>query len=134
MPFRLFIATAQGMFFNIYFAAYLCSPKFCHRFVGYLEEEATRTYTVLLHHMDNGELDEWTNAQAPEEARTYYDLPASATFRDVILSVRADESMHREVNHNFADLGPNDDVENVITEIREMEGLGVKHKVEDVKI
>lgn len=42
--------------------------------------------------------------------------------------------MHREVNHHFADLGPNDDIENAETVIREMEGLGVKHKVEEIKI
>jgi ubiquinol oxidase len=37
-------------------------------------------------------------------ARDYYNLPANATFRDVILSVRADESIHREVNHFVTDL------------------------------
>ena len=28
--------------------SYLLSPKFCHRFVGYLEEEAVKTYTQCL--------------------------------------------------------------------------------------
>lgn len=28
--------------------SYLLSPKFCHRFVGYLEEEAVKTYTKCL--------------------------------------------------------------------------------------
>ena len=28
------------------------SPKTCHRFVGYLEEEAVKTYTHALHDID----------------------------------------------------------------------------------
>jgi hypothetical protein len=27
---------------------YAISPKFCHRFVGYLEEEAVYTYTKII--------------------------------------------------------------------------------------
>jgi len=46
--FKMMIAATQGIFFNYYFLAYLISPKYCHRFVGYLEEEAVHTYTVLL--------------------------------------------------------------------------------------
>lgn len=46
--FQLMIAVGQGVFFNLYFLAYLFSPRFCHRFVGYLEEEAVHTYTMLL--------------------------------------------------------------------------------------
>jgi len=36
-------------------------------------------------------------------AKEYYNLPEDATFRDVILSIRADESIHREVNHYVTD-------------------------------
>jgi ubiquinol oxidase len=46
------VAAAQGVFFNLYFLAYLCSPRFCHRMVGFLEEEAVHTYTVLLRQLD----------------------------------------------------------------------------------
>lgn len=45
---RLMIAISQGFFFNFYFLLYLFTPKTAHRFVGYLEEEAVHTYTVLL--------------------------------------------------------------------------------------
>jgi ubiquinol oxidase len=34
---------AQGVMYNILFFSYLISPKTVHRFVGALEEEATRT-------------------------------------------------------------------------------------------
>jgi ubiquinol oxidase len=30
-------------------------------------------------------------------------MPDSATLRDVVLKVRADEAHHRDVNHGFAD-------------------------------
>ena len=33
----------------------------------------------------------------------YWNLPADARLRDVILAVRADEAGHRDVNHRFAD-------------------------------
>lgn len=46
--FQLMVALAQGIFFNLYFISYLLNPKYCHRFVGYLEEEAVHTYSVLL--------------------------------------------------------------------------------------
>ena len=39
---------------------------------------------------------------ATELQRQYYLLPENATFRDVILAVRADETIHRDVNHKFA--------------------------------
>lgn len=37
-----------GVFVNLFFIAYILSPRFCHRFVGYLEEEAVKTYTYCL--------------------------------------------------------------------------------------
>lgn len=56
----------------MYYLAYMISPKFAHRFVGYLEEEAVKTYTVLLKHMDEGHIPEWTHMPAPKEAIEYY--------------------------------------------------------------
>jgi len=101
--FRVLIVLAQGIFFHSYFLAYLISPKTCHRFVGYLEEEAVHTYSVLLKCIDEGKLPYWSNMACPEEAIEYYNLPKDAKMRDLILAVRADESCHREVNHHFAD-------------------------------
>ena len=37
-----------GVFVGFFSVMYLLSPKFCHRFVGYLEEEAVVTYSKLL--------------------------------------------------------------------------------------
>lgn len=42
--------------------------------------------------------------KAPEEAREYYSLKDDASFRDMILAIRADEACHRDVNHHFADI------------------------------
>ena len=38
----------QGLYVSAFWLAYLVSPRFCHRFVGYLEEEAVKTYTHCL--------------------------------------------------------------------------------------
>ena len=40
---KFMILGAQGVFFNAIFVSYLLSPRFIHRFVGYLEEEAVHT-------------------------------------------------------------------------------------------
>ena len=52
--FKAFIACSQAFFWNLYFWTYLFSPYLAHRFVGYLEEQAVHTYTVLLDQIDNG--------------------------------------------------------------------------------
>ena len=102
---RLMIFGAQGVFFNAFFFSYLISPRTCHRFVGFLEEEAVMTYTRCLADIDAGNLDEWNNtAKIPEIAKEYWHLPKDAKLRDLILAVRADESTHRHVNHTFANL------------------------------
>jgi hypothetical protein len=46
--FRTSVVVAQMTMFNMFFFAYLVSPKFCHALVGYLEEEAVKTYTHAL--------------------------------------------------------------------------------------
>lgn len=38
-------------------------------------------------------------------------LDENATFRDMVLAVRADEACHREVNHYFADIKDGEDIE-----------------------
>lgn len=53
--FRSAVFLAQGIFWNLYFTAYIISPRFCHRFVGYLEEEAVLTYTHAIEALDDGE-------------------------------------------------------------------------------
>eukprot|EP00347_Sterkiella_histriomuscorum_P010591 403375688 len=109
--FKAAIILTQGVFYNLYFISYMLFPKYCHRFVGYLEEEAVHTYTVMLKQLDNGSIPEWSELPAPQNAREYYNLSENAKIRDVILSIRADESIHREVNHRFADLKPNQEMD-----------------------
>jgi hypothetical protein len=102
---RLGIAASQAVFFNLYFMMYMFAPKFSHRFVGYLEEEAVHTYSKCLEAIDDGRLPLWASMKAPPTAIDYYSLdPSTASMRDVILSVRADEAVHRSVNHHFSDI------------------------------
>ncbi|OLL23626.1 Alternative oxidase, mitochondrial [Neolecta irregularis DAH-3] len=105
---RLMILLGQGVFFNAYFLAYILSPRACHRFVGYLEEEAVITYTRCLSDIDGGRLDDWGKLPAPQIAKDYWSLSEDATLRDVLLVVRADESGHRSVNHTMANLSVRD--------------------------
>lgn len=100
--FRMAVLVTQGVFMNGFFFAYLINPRLCHRFVGYLEEEAVKTYGSILEAMDDGRLEDFKKRPAPEIAISYWNLGESATCRDLILAVRADEANHRDVNHTFA--------------------------------
>lgn len=102
---RFLVLGAQGVFFNAFFLSYLVSPRTCHRFVGYLEEEAVRTYTGVLNDMDAGYLPNFSASRAPDIAIDYWKMPeGSRSFRDLILYIRADEAKHREVNHTLGNL------------------------------
>ena len=62
--------------------------------------EAVISYTRYMAEIDEGRS---PNVPAPEVAERYWGLSGSATPRDVVLVVRADEAHHRDVNHSFAD-------------------------------
>jgi hypothetical protein len=74
----------------------LISPKICHRFVGFLEEEAVITYTRCIEALDAGRLPIWSNTPAPKIAKNYWKLSDNAMMKDVLLAVRADEATHRQ--------------------------------------
>ncbi len=97
---RLLVLLAQGVFFNLYFVVYLFFPRTAHRIVGYFEEEAVVSYTQYLEEIDAGR---HPNPPAPRIAIDYWNLPETATLRDVVVAVRADEAGHRDVNHRMAD-------------------------------
>lgn len=97
---RLLVLSAQGVFFVLFFLLYGVSPKTAHRVVGYFEEEAVISYTEYLASVDAGT---HANPPAPRIAIEYWELPANARLRELIVAVRADEMHHREVNHSFAD-------------------------------
>jgi ubiquinol oxidase len=96
---RFMVIAVQWVFYLFFFGLYLVAPKTAHRLVGYFEEEAVISYTHYLAEIDEGRSE---NVDAPEIARRYWNLPADATLRDVVLLVRADEAHHRDVNHGFA--------------------------------
>ncbi|KAJ1607686.1 alternative oxidase [Cryptosporidium canis] len=103
---RISVIGAQFTFLLFYTMFYIISPKYSHRFVGYLEEEAVSTYTHLIEEIDKGLLPGFER-KAPKFASIYYGLPEGATIRDLFLAMRRDESHHRDVNHNLADIRSN---------------------------
>lgn len=107
---RLMVLGAQGVFFNGFFLSYLASPRICHRFVGYLEEEAVITYTRAIEELEAGNLPEWSELDAPVIAIQYWQMPeGQRKMKDLLLFVRADEAKHREVNHTLGNLKQNID-------------------------
>jgi len=113
---RALVILAQGAFFNAFFVLYLFAPRTAHRLVGYFEEEAVVSYTAYLAEIDAGRV---ANPPAPPIAIQYWNLPAGATLRDVVVAVRADEAGHRDVNHAFADALLRGE-----TDVRELVGTG----------
>ena len=94
--FRAAVVVAQGVMWNFFFLLYLASPNTAHAFVGFLEEEAVKTYTHALQEIDAGRL--WPvdgPVKPPAIAVAYWKLPEDASMRDVILAIRAGE-MERE--------------------------------------
>ena len=69
---------------------------------------------------------------APKEAIEYWHLKPEAKLRDVILSIRADEVLHREVNHHFADIPTYHRIEMEDVEIKEKEEENVIVKAKAV--
>ena len=88
---RFMVFAAQGVFYNTMFVSYLISPRVCHRFVGYLEEEAVHTYTRCIEEMDRGMLPGWTDPEfrIPEVAVRYWNIPeGKRDMRTLILYIR----------------------------------------------
>jgi len=133
---QMMVFGAQGIFYNAMFISYLISPKICHRFVGYLEEEAVHTYTRCLRELDNGSLPQWSSSQfkIPTFAIKYWSMrEGRRSMRDLILSIRVrfnasrprepgdsslgaqltamkvDEASHRGVNHTLGNLDEDSD-------------------------
>ncbi|RQM07321.1 hypothetical protein DH86_00001015, partial [Scytalidium sp. 3C] len=119
---RLMCLGAQGVFFNSMFLSYLVSPRTCHRFVGYLEEEAVLTYTLAIQDIEAGKLPKWSDPDfhVPDLAVNYWNMPeGKRTMRDLLLYIRADEAKHREVNHTLGNLSQNLDPNPYVSSYKE---------------
>ncbi|KUI68900.1 Alternative oxidase, mitochondrial [Cytospora mali] len=119
---KFLILGAQGVYFNAMFLSYLISPKICHRFVGYLEEEAVHTYTRCIHELEAGYLPKWTDPkfQVPDIAVSYWKMPEGhRTMKDLILYIRADEASHRGVNHTLGNLNQKEDPNPFVSQYRD---------------
>lgn len=93
------IKTVQPIFFYFYMWFYALFPRTAHRFVGYLEEEAIRSYECFEEEIKKGNI---PNVDAPKSAIMYWKLPDNSKLIDVVRAVRADEAAHRDANHDLA--------------------------------
>ena len=97
---RILVILAQGIFMSFYLFMYIFFPKTSHRMIGYFEDEAVKSYTEYLDLVQSGKV---MNIRAPQIAIDYYNLKKDARLSDLIISVRADEMHHADVNHSYAD-------------------------------
>ena len=127
---RLAVIGGQCVFATFFGTMYVINPTYCHRLVGYVEEEACSTYTKIIGGIEaapeGSELAAWRTQIAPAIGRAYWHLgsePASmtvdlsqrhspvhageeGTVLDLMLAIRADEANHRDVNHLAAGMKP----------------------------
>lgn len=106
--FRFNVIATQGIFLSLYSLFYALSPRHCHAFVSYLEEEAVKTYTHAVDDFDSGKIPEWKNLEVPHIAKKYWRLDEGSTMRDLLLAIRADEACHNHVNAVFAEMKETD--------------------------
>lgn len=97
---RLLIAISQGIFYNAYFLLHLISARAAHRFAGYLAEQSVAGYSRYLDRLESG-IEE--NREAPEAAIAYWNLAQDARLSDMVIAMREDEAIHRDIHHAFAD-------------------------------
>lgn len=131
---RVMILGAQGVFFNSMFLSYLISPRTCHRFVGYIEEEAVLTYSLCIKDIEDGKLPLWSDPKfkVPDLAVSYWNMPeGNRTMRDLLLYIRADEAKHREVNHTLGNLNQKEDPNPFVSQYKDNSvphpGKGIEH-------
>ena len=98
------IFSAQFIFSSLFFASYMISPKYCHKFMEYFQNQAVKTYAECLDAIENGPLSKWDTTPAPQEAIEYYELPSDATLKDMILAIRADAAISREIHRYYTKL------------------------------
>eukprot|EP00550_Attheya_septentrionalis_P013567 CAMPEP_0198305932 /NCGR_PEP_ID=MMETSP1449-20131203/58155_1 /TAXON_ID=420275 /ORGANISM="Attheya septentrionalis, Strain CCMP2084" /LENGTH=467 /DNA_ID=CAMNT_0044008477 /DNA_START=70 /DNA_END=1473 /DNA_ORIENTATION=- len=111
-PFRVAVIGSQFGFGTAFLLAYIVSPTFCHKFVGYIEEEACHTYSTIIEAIEQAPeedpLSTWRSEGVPKIARSYWKLGEDSTVLDLMYAVRADEAEHRDVNHTVSDMNMND--------------------------
>ena len=104
---RLAVIGVQAVLVPILFSLYVVHPKSVHRFVGYLEETACKTYLNIIDRVETPgtQLNKgWADMPAPENAIGYWKMPKDAKWIDALKCMMADETHHRDVNHTFADM------------------------------
>jgi hypothetical protein len=132
--FRAAVIGAQFGFGTFFLTTYMINPAWCHRFVGYVKEEACHTYNRILREMEDAPQGskpaKWKDEEAPKIAKGYWALGEEGTVYDVMKAVRADEAEHRDVNHAVS--GVLDNMINPLYDPRQKMDVMLKKYVEDM--
>jgi hypothetical protein len=95
---RLLVLGAQVLLTPFLMAVYAVRPKALHRFVGYLEQTACKTYHNIITHVEQPGTDlhkAWAHLPAPDIAKGYWHLDDDAKWVDALKCMYADEANHR---------------------------------------
>lgn len=67
LPTRLGVLASQAVCMTTFLSTYLFFPKYCHRFIGYLQEELIDIYTALINEIDNdkSKMKHWKEQKVP---------------------------------------------------------------------
>jgi hypothetical protein len=98
-PFTRFLCLcAQVGLTPFLMAVYIIKPKALHRFVGYLEQTACKTYHNIIVHVETPGTHlhtAWAHLPAPDIAKGYWHLADDAKWVDALKCIYADEANHR---------------------------------------
>ncbi len=96
---RLLIAVAQGIFYNADFLLYLISPRTAHRLAAISPSARCSLFRIP----GAAGIGRPAQRAGAGPARAYWNLAPDARLSDMILAMREDEAIHRDINHAFAD-------------------------------
>lgn len=123
---RVAVMGAQYVMVPVLSLMYLVHPRTLHRFVGYLEETAVKTYSDLIRitNTPGTRLNKaWSDMKAPGLAISYWNLREDALWVDVLEQLLADESHHRDANHQFANMEPDEANPFLAEKVKDLEGV-----------
>lgn len=88
----------QAITLPIYFSICLVYPPMCHSLAQFIGALAVNLYSAALKDMDAGYMPLSQELAAPHVAQWFYGLSPTSSFRDVLLSIRADDVFHATFN------------------------------------
>lgn len=95
---RVLLIVIQAMIMPVYFLVCLVYPPLALSIARFVAAHATHFYSDTLTALEKGEMPRVAAMKIPPVAAWFYNLPAGARFRELLLNIRADDAFHSFYN------------------------------------